>query len=350
MSSCLRSHRTSKDTELISHGEKEYQVKVKYCENSEHKKETFVESIEVSYYEAVPGDTERSRNRRIIRHNGIVLPKMSDMMGLFHAVIFAPEDMMMIKEGPANRRRYVDMLISQIRASYFSELGIYNRILMQRNALLKQIRDSRSSRDYEQVAVWDQALSASASKIIAARFDYTKKIGEIASKYHNTITSGKEEIYVKYKTVSGISIDNSIQQIQNTLLEKLKTIFNEDVERGSTLYGPHRDDLEISLDGEGIRPFASQGQQRTAVLSMKIAELEIIKMETGDMPILLLDDVMSELDESRRKMLLASIGDAQVILTCTDKSHIAKEFIKETPNRTVTYYNVRRGDVLSSRK
>ena len=366
--SCLRSHRTSKDVEMISHGGNEFRVELQYIEDSQKEplseeppemgyvvgtspvNEPFVETIAISYYEAVAGDSERLKNRRIIRHNGIVLPKMSDMMGLFHAVIFAPEDLMMIKEGPANRRRFVDILISQIRASYFSELGIYNKILMQRNSLLKQIRDRHSEKDYELVAVWDIALARSAAKIIATRMDFTNKISEIAAKYHKKITSGKEEIYVKYKTIAGISNTDSVERIEKTILEKLKTMFNEDVDRGNTIYGPHRDDLEISLDGEGIRPFASQGQQRTAVLSLKIAELEIIKMETADTPVLLLDDVMSELDEKRRKMLLSSIGDAQILLTCTDKAHITEEFMEETPSRTIHYYNVRQGKVISSRK
>lgn len=350
--SCLRSHRTSKDTEMISHEGDRFEVLIDYIEDSKDLEEPlsieskpFVETISISYYEAVSGDSERIKNKRIIRHNGIVLPRTSELMGLFHAVIFAPEDLMMIKEGPANRRRFVDILISQIRASYFSELGLYNKILMQRNSLLKQIRDNHAEREYDLMAVWDGELAKSAAKIIATRMDFTRKIGEIAEKYHKEISSGKEEIYVKYKTVSGISNNESVIEIEKKLIEKLKTMFNEDVERGSTLCGPHRDDLEISLDGEGIRPFASQGQQRTAVLSLKMAELEIIKMETGDTPVLLLDDVMSELDSKRRKMLLSSIGNAQIILTCTDKSHIAEDFLKETPHRSIRYYHVKNGEV-----
>lgn len=363
--SCLRSHRTSKDIEMISHDETDFDVVLNYIDDNQissqkiikdhdaqgftimqsNNIEPFIETISVSYYESITGDPNRVKNKRIIKHNGILLPRMSELMGLFHAVIFAPEDLMMIKEGPATRRRFVDILISQIRASYFSELGNYNKILIQRNSLLKQIRDGRVERDYEQLVVWDIALAMSAAKIIATRLDFTKKISEIASKYHKKITSGKEEIYVKYKTISGISNNDSVDMIKNKIEEKLKSMFYEDVERGSTIYGPHRDDLEISLDGEGIRPFASQGQQRTAVLSLKMAELEIIKMETGDTPILLLDDVMSELDSTRRKMLLSSIGNAQIILTCTDKSHVVEDFINETPNRTIRYYHVQNGTV-----
>ena len=380
--SCLRSHRTSKDVDMISHGETFFDVRLDYIEDHQKipgypvvdhspvigkiekktrgavqdfivgKDETeanenapFVESISVSYYESVIGDPTRIKNKRVIKHNGIILPRTADLMGLFHAVIFAPEDLMLIKEGPANRRRFIDILISQIRASYFSELWIYNKILNQRNNLLKQIRDGRAERDYEQMAIWDHVMAKSAAKIIASRMDFTKKIGEIASKYHKDITSGKEEIYVKYKTISGIGNEESSEGIKNIIIEKLKTMYYEDIERGNTIYGPHRDDLEISLDGEGIRPFASQGQQRTAVLSLKMAELEIIRMETGDTPVLLLDDVMSELDSKRRKMLLASIGNAQIILTCTDQSHITEDFLEESPDRTIRYYQVQNGTV-----
>lgn len=346
--SCLRSHRTSKDIELISHDATEFEVVLDYMDDNSinrNKDNPYIETISVSYYEAITGDINRIRNKRIIKHNGMILPRMSELMGLFHAVIFAPEDLAMIKDGPAARRRFVDILISQIRSSYFSELANYNKIIIQRNSLLKQIRDGRVERDYEQLAVWDIALAQSASKIIATRIDFTKKIGEIASNYHNSITSGKEDIYVKYKTISGINNKDSVEEIKNKIVIKLKTMFNEDIERGNTTYGPHRDDLEISLDGEGIRPFASQGQQRTAVLSLKMAELEIIKSETGDTPVLLLDDVMSELDAKRRKMLLSSIGNAQIVITCTDKSHVAQDFLEQTPDRTIRYYNVQNGHV-----
>ncbi len=347
--SCLRSHRTSKDTELIKHDSNEYEVKIEFIENEnrhENEQNNFNQSIQINYYQAITGDPNKIRNKRIIRHNGIFLPKMSEMMGLFHAVIFAPEDLMMIKEGPSTRRRFVDILISQIRASYFSELGTFNKILIQRNCLLKQMRDGKSDKDYKLLEVWDFALSKSASKIIAARIEFTEKIGKIASKYHKEISSGKEEIYVKYKTVSGITPNNEIMEIESILKNKYKTMFYEDIDRGNTQVGPHKDDLEISLDGEGIRPFASQGQQRTAVLSLKIAELEIIKKETGLTPVLLLDDVMSELDLSRRKMLLSSVGDAQIILTCTDKSHVINDFENEEKPRTIRYYKVSEGLVL----
>lgn len=346
--SCLRSHRTSKDSDLIAHDESEYRVYLEFFEPDKSGFEpSFTESLSVVFYDTVSRDPSRSKSKRVMKHNGIVLNKMSDIIGLFNAVIFAPEDLNIIKEGPAARRRYLDILISQIRASYFNELTIYQKILLQRNTLLKQMRDGQSPKEYELLHAWDIALAASASKIITTRYDFTLKINEHASRHHFDMSSGKEKIIVKYKTMSGISFDSNLELLKGDIFEKLKTNFYEDVERGSTVNGCHRDDLEIIINGEPIRIFASQGQQRTAVLALKIAELEIINDETGSMPVLLLDDVMSELDETRRSQLLSSIGDAQVILTCTDKSHAAQDFLNKNPQRTVKYYHVTDGCVSS---
>ncbi len=344
--SCLRSHRTSRDMDLIAHSESDYGVYLEYCEPDPSRIEpTFTESLSVTFYDAVAKDPARQKSRRVMKHNGIALSRMGDMIGLFNAVIFAPEDLNIIKEGPSARRRYMDILISQIRASYFNELTIYQKVLMQRNALLKQMRDGMSLRDYELLYSWDCALAESASKIMSTRADFAAKICKNASKHHSDMSSGKEMIDVKYRTMAGISLDGSLDDIRKGILDKLKGNFSEDVERGSTGSGCHRDDLEITIDGEPIRVFASQGQQRTAVLALKIAELEIICQETGSMPVLLLDDVMSELDETRRGQLLASIGSAQVILTCTDKSHAAQDFLSRSPGRTVRYYHVLDGSI-----
>ncbi|MHB1484524.1 MAG: DNA replication/repair protein RecF [Saccharofermentanales bacterium] len=350
--SCLRSHRTSKDTDMIKHESDEYEVELNYYDydNANKDDEKYIENISVSFYESISGDPGRVKNKRIVKQNGIILERMSEFMGLFNAVIFAPEDLMMIKEGPAIRRRFIDILISQIRASYFNDLLMYNKILIQRNSMLKQMRENRAEKDYEQIVIWDISLAQVAARIITTRNYFVDKISEIASKYHNKISSGKEKLNVKYKTISGITNIDSEIDVNKKILEKLKNIFYEDIERGNTMFGPHRDDIEITLDGEGIKPFSSQGQQRTAVLSLKIAELEIIKNETGNTPVLLLDDVMSELDSKRRKMLLSSIGDAQIILTTTDQSHVGKDFLKNSPGKSIHYYEVKNGQVISLEK
>lgn len=336
--SCLRSHRTSRDFELIYNEKKEYEINVEFKDLNSS--DNYSEEIDILYLESVLGDPARIKNKRIIKHNGIKLSKSSEIMGVFNAVIFAPEDLMLIKEGPSTRRRFLDILISQIRPSYFNELNTFVKILSQRNSLLKQMRDNKAEREYDHISIWDISLAKSAAKIIATRFKFVEKIDEIASKYHKEISYGKEILKVKYKTIAGIANKNSVEEIEEIIISKLKNMFYEDVERGSTFCGPHKDDVEIYLDGDGIKSFSSQGQQRTAVLSMKIAELEIIKNETGKTPVLLLDDVMSELDIKRRRILLSCIGKAQVILTCTDKSHVAEDFLIDRPDRTISYYNV----------
>lgn len=328
---CARSHRTARDADLIRHSASRYSVKLSYVNQNGSEDE-----IEIEYLEAVPGDPQRSRTQRVVRLNGLRLEKISEMMGLFHAVIFAPEDLMLVKEGPSARRRYLDLLISQIRPSYFLNLQQYSRHLLQRNRLLKQLRERRGfgAADMDeqsrlQLEVWNQALAEQAAGLIEQRMIYARRIGVLASQAQEKISSGKEKLFIKYRTISGIKPDFTKKQITDHYLEKLNNNLSEDLDKGTTNQGPHRDDLELSLDGDGLKPFASQGQQRSAVLSLKLAELAILRQDTGEAPVLLLDDVMSELDESRRVRLLENINDAQVFVTCTDAQQVVSEIRQE---------------------
>ena len=357
---CARSHRTSRDTELIRHESDHYAVKLNFTNQNGSEDE-----IEIEYLEAVPGDPQRTRSQRIVRHNGLKLDKISEMMGLFHAVIFAPEDLMLVKEGPATRRRYIDLLISQVRPSYFLNLQLYSRYLLQRNKLLKTLRDKRINGKYEldeqgnlQLDVWNQALADQAAGLIEQRMIYVRRVADLAGKAQEKISSGKEKLYIKYKTVAGIKTDFNKKQISSCYYEKLKSSIQDDLDKGTTGSGPHRDDLELSLDGDGLKPFASQGQQRSAVLSLKLAELAILRQDTGEAPVLLLDDVMSELDESRRISLLENINDAQVFVTCTDAQQVVREIRKERQNTAensdelnqFTFFRVEQGDVSKVEK
>lgn len=356
---CARSHRTSRDSELIRRDADQYRVWIRFVNQNGSEEE-----IEINYFDVVNGDPQRSKAMRIVRHNGIKLDKISDLMGIFHAVIFAPEDLMLVKEGPSTRRRYLDLLISQVRPSYFLSLQQYSRYLMQRNKLLKDLRDRRRNREMGgqnsldeserlQLDVWNQALAEQAAKVIEQRLIYAGRISEKACEAQNKISSGKEKLYVKYKTISGIKPDMSKEQIFNVYYNKLKNMINEDLEKGITGTGPHRDDLELSLDGDGLKPFASQGQQRSAVLALKLAELSILCQDTGEAPVLLLDDVMSELDENRRNSLLENINDAQVFVTCTDAQQVVREIRRKQlfaevpePNLTnFTFFQVDHGNV-----
>ena len=395
---CARSHRTAKDSELIYHGgqdqpdqpdqlnhpdqtnqtnqpasletgepqlddgfatldpfDDQYDIKLTFINRDQCE-----ETIELRYLDAIAGDPQRSRAIRQVLHNGVKLDKISDLMGLFHAVIFAPEDLMLVKEGPATRRRYLDLLISQIRPTYFIRLQQYAKYLQQRNKLLKDFREKSlrsktkpNDDDLLQMDVWNQALAQQGAGLIEQRLRFTDQIAELAGKAQNRISSGKEKLIVKYRTVAGIKPDMSYQEIYDVYYGKLKNMVYDDIEKGTTGSGPHRDDLELSLDGDGMKSFASQGQQRSAVLALKLAELSILRQETGEMPVLLLDDVMSELDGNRRASLLDNIHDAQVFVTCTDAQQVVREIRREQQfNETslenlnrFSYYHVQGGHV-----
>lgn len=352
---CARSHRTSKDSELIYHGSDQYRVKLAYSDRNDSK-----ETLEICYQDAVRGNPKRNRAARHVFYNDMKLERVSDMMGLFHAVIFAPEDLMLIKEGPATRRRYLDLLISQVKPSYFIHLQQFARILSQRNMFLKQLREKGQSRQKEmdpdfkiQMAVWDETLAKEGSFLIKQRHIYTNRIEEFAEKAQKNITSGKEKLSVKYKTVSGIDSNKSDEDIYVQYKNRLKRKIYDDIEKGVTSDGPHRDDLILSLDEAEVKPFASQGQQRSAVLALKLSELMILKEETGETPVFLLDDVMSELDEKRRKGLLNNINGAQVFVTCTDKEPLmnemkwANQVLRTNEEKEIQWsvFNVKEGSV-----
>lgn len=351
---CARSHRTARDSELINHNQNYYTVKIEYTIQNGSE-----ESLEVNYYDVVKGDPQRNKAQRIVRYNEMKLDRISEMMGIFHAVIFAPEDLMLVKEGPSTRRRYIDLLISQISPSYFLSLQQYSRNLSQRNRLLKNLREKKSGsrlneQEEMQLDIWDISLAEQAAYLIQQRIKFTKIIGKLAQEAHDKITSGKEKLNVKYKTIANCLQNTGLEEIKNNFYNKLKSMIYEDIERGSTSSGPHRDDLELSLNDGGLKLYASQGQQRSTVLSLKLAELEILRQETGESPILLLDDVMSELDESRRINLLENIKDSQVFVTCTDASQIIREIASGKSKSLVaekesySFYHVVTGKVSRS--
>ena len=334
---CARSHRTSKDKEMILHGQKQYKVSIVLASQRMTDHNAYDEKLSITYFEASDMPSEIIKAKRLIEYNEVPLERLSDLMGIFHAVVFAPEDLLLIKEGPSVRRRYMDLLISQVRPCYFHDLVTYTKILQQRNQTLKLLRQKKSSHlldssENGEIEIWDYPLSEVATRIIVERILFSKRISAIASQKHEQISGGKEKLFVKYRTVPSLLSEDVLhnpeekkEKIESILLERFKNTHQEDYERGTTGSGPHRDDLELSLDGDGLRAFASQGQQRSAALALKLAELQIIMEETGEMPVLLLDDVFSELDSRRRSCLLSNIENAQVFITCTDRSFILQE-------------------------
>ena len=248
--------------------------------------------------------------------NKVKQNKISDILGKINVVIFTPDDIDIVKEGPLRRRKFLDMMISSLKPNYLHLLNNYNKVLEQRNNYLRQIKTE--GKEEQLLDIWDEQLSDLAFKIYEYRKYYIEKIIEKINDIHKMITkSEKENISLKY-----ISTGNS----KESFLENLKKSRKVDIKRGFTGVGIHRDDFIIYINGKSGYIFGSQGQQRTAILTLKLCEMKIIKEELQDEPILLLDDFMSELDEQRRSNFLENIKGSQVIITCTDKITIENEY------------------------
>lgn len=274
------------------------------------------------------------KNKEIIANNYNIKPK--ELIGLLNVVLFSPEDLMLIKGMPTMRRRFLDVEISQVSPTYYQQLLKYNRIVSQRNTLLKKIRENKEKP--EMLDTWDEQLAMIGSKIVEKRQETVKKLAMLANLMHRKITNSKENLTVIYQK-HGID-STEIDHLGEEYRSKLLALRQNDIWRGSTSVGPHRDDLVLSVNNINLRTFGSQGQQRTGVLALKLAELEFIKSETGEYPILLLDDVMSELDASRRQHLIAFIKDrVQTFITATEKKYFPDdEFGK--------FHHVRNGTIV----
>jgi len=236
--------------------------------------------------------------------NRVPIKHMKDLFGRLLVVMFSPEDLRLIKAGPYERRRFMDMEICQLSPIYYSDLKEYHRALKQRNALLKTLFKDKSQKD--SLFVWDEQLAKYGQRLTKARENFVQKINKIAKDIHFHITQGKEELELIYEP-----------SIADNYLEILRKSHNRDMVQGTTTLGAHKDDINFTINNISARYFGSQGQQRTAALSAKLAEIEIIKADTGETPILLLDDVLSELDGVRQRFLLEQISDMQTLVTCT---------------------------------
>lgn len=270
-----------------------------------------------------------------------------DAVGKLKTVLFEPEDMDLILGAPSVRRRYLDVALSGLDTTYLRLLSQYNKILEQRNSLLKQLRD-RSGGNWRsrmpELEYWDQELINRAAFIIAARIRFlndlagpmTSAFGELAGEAHALrvayapAADAPEGFEERIQAVDSIDAQRQVAQWLESTLESQR---DEEVRRGLTVLGPHRDDLRVLLDGRDIDAFGSRGQQRIAVVSLKLAEVQAISVATGELPVLLLDDVLSELDEIRRERLLRRIGDmgGQVIVTATDVRFLQTELLERLP-------------------
>ena len=298
-----KSFRTSKEKELIKYNEDFLNINLSY----QNKNRNGNIKIQLA-------------DKKNILVNGVKIKKLSDLLGNINIVLFTPDDINILKDGPAQRRRFLDMLIGQIRPNYIHNLNMYLKVLEQRNNYLKQLRSENVN--YELLDIWDEKLANYANKICLYRLEFINKIKEKINDIHANITGNREKIKIDYITDC---ID------ENNLLKIIKERRKVDIIKGFSTKGAHRDDINIYINDNLVNVYGSQGQHRTAVLSLKMCELEIIKEEIDETPILLLDDFMSELDNKRRNNLLNNIGDTQVIITCTD------EIKYDNINKTIFY-------------
>jgi len=271
-----------------------------------------------SIFETAHGESDALvfvQDKKSVRLNGIQLEKLSELVGEYNMVIFTPDYLNLIKDGPGVRRQFIDSFISQIKPSYFKNLIAYYRVLKQRNNVLKQ----KSKNMISTLDIWDEKLATLGVKINKMRSSAIDKINETIN-----IVGAESFITEKIKLIYTPSIKGDFEDKEN-FLNQLSLSRERDFEKGITLTGPHRDDFEIFMNDINIKKYGSQGQMRSCILKLKLSECEIIKEKTGDSPILLLDDILSELDEERRKFFLENIKDKQVIITCTEKENIKSD-------------------------
>ncbi|MDY3919171.1 MAG: DNA replication/repair protein RecF [Candidatus Limivivens sp.] len=285
-----KSHKGSKDREMIRFDREEAHL----C--MELRKNEILYKIDMHL---------RKNKAKGIAINGVPIRKASELLGIGNFVFFSPEDLNIIKNGPAERRRFLDLELCQLNRVYLYNLTNYNKILNQRNKLLK---DAPWHPEYlDTLDIWDIQMAEFGKKVIRERADFTERLNGIISGVHKSLTGGKEEIRISY--------EENVPEAE--LQQRLSENRERDFRMKTTQTGPHRDDLCFQVNGIDIRKFGSQGQQRTAALSLKLAEIELVKQEIHDSPVLLLDDVLSELDRNRQHYLLESLDQIQTLITCT---------------------------------
>ena len=290
VSATTKSHKGSKDRDIVNFHKEEAHIR------------TFLEKDGVET--RVDMHLSKSKSKGIAI-DGQKIKKAADLLGICNVVFFSPEDLGIIKDGPAERRRFVDMELCQLDSFYLYNLNHYNKIVNQRNKLLKDLYFNPDLRDT--LNIWDSQLVSFGSKVIERRRLFAEQLNEIIYDIHKRLSGDREEISVRYEP------DVEIEEFE----KKLQCSQEKDIKLKQTTVGPHRDDFSFLIGDVDIRKFGSQGQQRTAALSLKLSEIELVKKLTKDTPILLLDDVLSELDSNRQNYLLSSIKDIQTIITCT---------------------------------
>ena len=301
-----KSFRGSKDAEFIKFNEEISKINLDFSDNVRNKKS-----------EIIIGNKKKN-----VSLNGVSLRSSSELIGSFYAVIFSPSHLSLIKDGPSGRRRFLDTALCQLKPSYAEHLAGYRRALLQRNALLKDLH--LSPQLYDILDSWDDQLARYSASVISERLKYIEILSQYSKQIYAGISENKESFSVTYSRNDITDINISVNDLYNLERERIKNARKEDVLYKTTTIGPHRDDLDISINNVSARSFGSQGQQRSCALALKLGESEIIKKITGETPVALLDDVMSELDEKRQDYVLNHINDRQVFLTCCDPSQVLR--------------------------
>ena len=310
-----RSHQGSKDKEIIRLDEDESHIRM-YIEKKglEHRI-----------------DMHLKKNKpKGIAINGVPIKKISELVGFINMIFFSPEDLSIIKRGPSERRRFLDMELCQLDKIYLDNLTRYNKVLNQRNHFLKQIKNDEQLKDT--LSVWDDQLVYYGSKIIQARDEFLLKIDPIAADIHSGLTGSKETLKISYEP----------NVVETQFKETLERNYEKDMYLQNTSCGPHRDDIKFLINDIDVRTYGSQGQKRTAALSLKLSEIELVKNRINDVPVLLLDDVLSELDRNRQNFLLDYLKDIQTIITCTGLEELVKNRISAD-----RIYRINNGNVVN---
>ncbi len=312
------SPKATKDKQVIRYGEKTANIKGEAISR---------------YGKVLVEITFNERGSKIVKVNGVKVGKIGELMGNINSVFFNPNELKLIKESPEDRRRFMDISLSQMSKQYFYALQNYNNILSQRNNLLKS---ADREEILETLPFWDIKLVEYASEITFKRKEFIEKISPICQEKHLILTSNEENIQLSLET----KFTGSIDEIKTSMLEELKSRYEKDMILGYTTVGPHRDDIKIKVNNEDVKVYGSQGQQRTCALSLKLAELEIFKENFNEYPVLILDDAFSELDTNRRTKLLEVIKEIQTIITCTELTNEMK-LLKD-----VKIFNVQNGSIV----
>ena len=320
MNAMAKSFKNTRDKDIIRFGQEYCRIKsVIVTEDDEEETEIVI----------------TSDGRKSVKLNGIKAHKTSEMLDRIFIVVFSPDDLKIVKEDPEKRRRFIDRELCLIKPGYYNDLNNYKKALIQRNTLIKE-----KETDMIMLEIFDSELAKYGVRILKKRREFVSKIDKISREIHEKISGGKEHLELRYETNIEIPEEAGYDEAEKIYLQALADSRESDISNRNTSRGPHRDDMKISADGIDLRKFGSQGQQRTAALSLKLSEIKIIEEETGEKPILLLDDVLSELDNDRQTYLINSLGENQMFITTTD---IVVKVARSVPEGKI--YNIKNGEI-----